>query len=306
MTQPQQSAQPAPQAPVQAPAQPQVLYTHIVRKDIIIPITRIAIGTLGLIVAWVLLQVLLSGVLIPLFSNAFSAAPSAGQPSMMNSASLVISFVLVFSYLLYIVGIIMVHINDYYMISPDVIKIKKGIIFSSQTVYDLKNVKSFQIEEGLLGKIFRFGDLKCLDDKLAPIFILHHIPNPAFYAEVANTYHHQKRDGIMTGAPIIQQAPVAGEVHETPPQAPFPMTPQQHAQAHAVEQIPLADHPPVGEQAGQPQVQTSSPTQSPVGWVGSQGSSQGAAQPQGGQQQPVAQQHDHDDLPPAAPINVTI
>lgn len=73
--------------------------------------------------------------------------------------------------------------NHVYFLTNDGITERKGIITTTEEAYDMKNIRSVTLRQGILGKMFDFGDL--IVHSTAPEntqdIVLVGIPHPASY-----------------------------------------------------------------------------------------------------------------------------
>jgi len=80
--------------------------------------------------------------------------------------------------------IILRWLNDNYEITPEVLIHKRGIIWQKEERYKLVHVKSFGLEQGILGKIFNYGTLRFYDWFLRKDYAIYLIHNPRKYLRI--------------------------------------------------------------------------------------------------------------------------
>lgn len=76
--------------------------------------------------------------------------------------------------------IILSWIYEYYIFKIDRIIVRQGILFSRETIYELENVRSVDVVQGLIGKILDTGTVKFVYGArgLEKTIYLTHIPRP--------------------------------------------------------------------------------------------------------------------------------
>jgi membrane protein YdbS with pleckstrin-like domain len=190
-TQSQQSQQGQQGQQQQQPPEPPPV-VHKVHVDIMIPLSRLIAGTIVLVVLWVMLGIIFGSIISPLFGSTGTANAAQGTIASIN---MILHVLLVLAYLVFAVCVATIYINDYYLITPDVLKINKGVLFTKNITCDLRTVESIETTQGLIGKLFGYGTIKCLDVRLNPLFSIYNVPNPTFYSDIIAKYHIVKRDG---------------------------------------------------------------------------------------------------------------
>ncbi len=75
-------------------------------------------------------------------------------------------------------------INEYYEILPGEIIHWRGIIARHKEVYSCKEVKSMQVDQTFLGRIFRYGTIVCFSPALNQRIILGNIGSPNRYQKI--------------------------------------------------------------------------------------------------------------------------
>ncbi len=90
---------------------------------------------------------------------------------------------LIFSYVLEIclvIFFIQKWVRTLYIIEKNTLVVRSGILKTTERVYDLKNLRSVSVSQGLLGKLFRFGsvEISITSPNLLEKPILDSIPNP--------------------------------------------------------------------------------------------------------------------------------
>lgn len=77
-----------------------------------------------------------------------------------------------------ILWIVLAWINDYYEIRPAEIICHRGIFSAHKTILSTKEVKSITVDQDLLGRVFRYGDLRLFNPALDEVIALTNIANP--------------------------------------------------------------------------------------------------------------------------------
>jgi len=74
--------------------------------------------------------------------------------------------------------IILKWINNYYILTPFEIKYVTGIFSKREMNYSIKNLQSISYEQGLVGRIFHFGNVKAYSPALQQELFLSEVSNP--------------------------------------------------------------------------------------------------------------------------------
>lgn len=83
--------------------------------------------------------------------------------------------------------IILLWLNEYYEITPSLIRHKRGIFFIKMEQLSLNDIQSISVEQGLLGKILNFGTLSLFDWKWKKNEYLFDIHNPMKYVKIVES-----------------------------------------------------------------------------------------------------------------------
>lgn len=75
-------------------------------------------------------------------------------------------------------------LNHYYEITSSKIFYRRGIIWRKEDVYDLAQIRSIGIQQGLLGRILNYGTLFFYDRGVYKYYYLSFIHNPLRYLDV--------------------------------------------------------------------------------------------------------------------------
>ncbi len=79
--------------------------------------------------------------------------------------------------------VILQWINNYYILTSNEIKYITGIISKREMNYSLKNIQSVSFEQGLIGRIFNYGNVKIFSPALQQELFLAEVPNPSQIVE---------------------------------------------------------------------------------------------------------------------------
>lgn len=85
---------------------------------------------------------------------------------------------------LFMIYIVIVWLNEYYEITPKEIVHKTGLIFRKEERHVLEHIDSVEIEQGLLGRIFNYGNLSLFNWVLEKNTTLYLIHNPLKYLHI--------------------------------------------------------------------------------------------------------------------------
>ena len=85
--------------------------------------------------------------------------------------------------LLLINYILMQWVFEKYIIFPDKIEHRSGILFKKTDFYDTKDVATVGIEEGLMGRLFGYGSIILRSPTLEEPIELNNVPTPALIIE---------------------------------------------------------------------------------------------------------------------------
>lgn len=80
--------------------------------------------------------------------------------------------------------VILQWLNEYYEISAEVIKYRRGIIFRRVDDYPIADIKFIDVEQGLFGRLFNFGTITLLNIRRVEYAQMYLIHNPMRYAQV--------------------------------------------------------------------------------------------------------------------------
>lgn len=90
----------------------------------------------------------------------------------------------IFAKMILTIYVVLAWLNEYYEISPALVKHKKGILFVRREQLALDDIQSISLHQGLIGKIFNFGTLSLFDWKWRKNEYLYDVHNPTKYVEI--------------------------------------------------------------------------------------------------------------------------
>lgn len=86
--------------------------------------------------------------------------------------------------MIFTIYIVLAWLNEYYEVTPKLVRHKKGILFVHKEQLALEDIQSISLHQGLIGKIFNFGTLSLFDWKWRKHEYLYDIHNPTKYMEI--------------------------------------------------------------------------------------------------------------------------
>jgi len=75
-------------------------------------------------------------------------------------------------------------LNEYYEISAEMIKYRRGIIFRRVDDYPIADIKFIEVQQGVLGRMLNFGTITLLNVRRVQYAQMYLIHNPMRYAEI--------------------------------------------------------------------------------------------------------------------------
>ncbi len=107
------------------------------------------------------------------FDTAFTLDPL----SIVKSLSFIIVEIAVVGF------IILEWVNNYYILTPYEIKCIMGIFSRREANYSIKNLQSVSYEQGVIGRLFNFGNVKAFSPALSKEIFLTEVTSPKQVAE---------------------------------------------------------------------------------------------------------------------------
>jgi hypothetical protein len=80
--------------------------------------------------------------------------------------------------LYFLIVVVLSWVNEYYILNPKEVIIKKGILSSRSTTYEFANLQSMTIRQSFWGRILNYGTIKLYNPVLRADVYLTNIPNP--------------------------------------------------------------------------------------------------------------------------------
>lgn len=150
-----------------------IFVTHVtIRQSISILLSRL-----------IILEIIFAAIFVLFHPVIFSSNLSSLFPYL-DLYSMRIFFLAVAIKLILTIYIVLSWLNEYYEISPALIKHRKGIIFVKKEQLALEDIQTISLEQGIIGKILNFGTLSIYDWKWKKYEYLYAIHNPLKYIEI--------------------------------------------------------------------------------------------------------------------------
>ena len=87
-------------------------------------------------------------------------------------------------YILFSSYFLLIWYFKYYIVSPIDLSSNSGLIFRRTESIDLAAIRSVKVEQGLFGRIFRYGTLRLESPLLEKIFVMEKIPEVFKHASI--------------------------------------------------------------------------------------------------------------------------
>ncbi len=139
----------------------------VIRKSPAVMFLRLIIFELVAGALYILLRLALRAVDIQLDSE-FSLSPLA----LIKSSFFLLIEVVVAGY------VILQWLNNYYILTSTEVRYMTGILSKREENYSLKNIQSVSFEQGLIGRIFNYGNVKMFSPALQKELFLTEVSNP--------------------------------------------------------------------------------------------------------------------------------
>ena len=129
---------------------------------------------------------IISSVLIILFYSTF--VPTGIVENLLGGSygvyNTLLFIIFVIGKTLFMVFIIVVWLNEYYEITPKEVIHKSGLFFRKEERLVLSHVDSVDLQQGLLGRVFNYGNLVLFNWVLEKSTLLYLIHNPKKYLKI--------------------------------------------------------------------------------------------------------------------------
>ncbi len=100
-------------------------------------------------------------------------------------------------------SVIVVWFYRYYVITPEGIYLYKGVIFRQMDNFDMKSVRKVTVEQGLMGRIFNYGDIVMESPLISHDIRLHNIHKPT---KVVKLIEKQRLKHVTNAKSVIVPA----------------------------------------------------------------------------------------------------
>jgi len=141
-------------------------YTHIMRQSPVFLVSRIIVVEFVILITHFVLRYTLEQILT-WFSFPFSV-----------QALFIEAVIIQVINLYFLVVVVLSWVNEYYILNPKEVVIKKGIISSRSTTYEFANLQSMTVRQSFWGRIFNYGTIKLYNPVLRADVYLTNISNP--------------------------------------------------------------------------------------------------------------------------------
>lgn len=162
---------------------------------------NVRVSLVFLLLKLILLDVV-AGVLVLLLFGALSFALIPQELRLLILSNNVGFFILlVVTKIILTIFLVIQWINEYYEITPTKIFHRRGIIWRKEDIYNLAQVRSIGIKQGLFGRIFNFGSLFIYDRGVYKYYYFNDLHNPIRYLDVL----HSLRPDVDIEKEIIRE-----------------------------------------------------------------------------------------------------
>jgi len=157
-----------------------IIVTHItIRQSISVLIFRMLLIELFTALAVILLHTLILSTEV--------RDLSAGIPTDITLFNIPVFLVLVALKTALVIFVLIQWLNEYYEITPKEIVHKSGLIFRKEQYYKMEHLGSVRMEQGVLGRLFNYGNLRIYNWALEKDFLMYLIHNPHKYHLILDT-----------------------------------------------------------------------------------------------------------------------
>ena len=153
-------------------------------KKICVDHVNVRISIAFLVLKLIFADLLTTVVLILLYSAVFQTGLQRWLPNLGPSTGLMAIIVLTIIESVLTIYVVLEWVSEYYEISPHDITHKRGVIFKKVDRYGIQNIKQVVVEQGVLGKMFRYGTLNLFDWRLSKCAELYAVHNPMRYMKI--------------------------------------------------------------------------------------------------------------------------
>lgn len=153
------------------------------KRQIIVPHVTIRQSISILLLKLIVLEIIAAIVFIIFHPILFSSQLTNTFPyiDLYNSSTFLLAVLVKMIITIYAV---LAWLNEYFEITPSLVRHKKGILFVKVEQLALDDIQSITLQQGLLGKLFNFGTLSLFDWKWKKHEYLYDIHNPTKYLDI--------------------------------------------------------------------------------------------------------------------------
>jgi uncharacterized membrane protein YdbT with pleckstrin-like domain len=141
-------------------------YSYLIRQSVVFLVFRILTVEVLILISHFLIRYILQQ-LFTLINAPFSV-------ELLFIEAVFVQFINLY----FLVVVVLSWINEYYVLNPKEVVIKKGILSSRSTTYEFANLQSMTIRQSFWGRIFNYGTIKLYNPVLRTDVYLTNIPNP--------------------------------------------------------------------------------------------------------------------------------
>jgi membrane protein YdbS with pleckstrin-like domain len=100
-----------------------------------------------------------------------------------------VHFVLNVLYGAVVLYIVLTWVYDYFLVRSDAIVVRNGILFSSEELYQMEDIKTITVQQGFWGKLFNIGAIRFYAHQADREVILHSVDAPNKVAAHIHSLH---------------------------------------------------------------------------------------------------------------------
>lgn len=116
------------------------------------------------------------------------------EPSFILSSGLFLFFQLLNFY--FIITIVIAWAQESYSLKATEVVVQNGIFSKQVNTYELANLQSIKLEQGLLGRMLNYGTVRLYDPTLQYDIYLKNISNPSYYIELIKTQKKKASENL--------------------------------------------------------------------------------------------------------------
>lgn len=169
------------------------------KSDNNITVTHINIReSISILVLKLLALDFIAAIFTMLFFAVTSFNPNASIAEKILSYNMLFFVLLGIFKILFTVYVVLLWLNEYYEMTPTSVLHKRGLLFREVQRFQLEDVRTIRLYQGLLGKLFNFGTIELQDirrNKRVEMYLIH---NPQRYVRILESLlgrtHEEKHE----------------------------------------------------------------------------------------------------------------